>query len=197
MVARLALLMVAAPACGYTWVNVTSSAATLPGGAFAGGHATVGGAKNETLTVCRAYNGAEKSGDTSWTPGHLAKYDGSFSESGYWCAMCLTNPSFCYLYDPSFEVLVPDDGETLAWQDSTGTVQDGAVEAGSWATGPVGKYYVCRINDAKNDRLLPGKLFYYDNRYQCCAANPVDNPNEVCTNSWGDLQTYEALIVRK
>ena len=111
--------------------------------------------------------------------------------------MCLADPSFCYLYDGVQQVLVTEAGETLAWEDSTGTVRDGAVEAGSWAPGPVGKYYVCRLNDIKNGRVLPGKLYYYDNRYQCCAATPVDNPSEVCTNSWGDVRTYEALVARK
>ena len=183
-------------ATSYSWVNVSSSGG-VPAGAVAGGHATVGGTSNATLSVCRALDAEEKAGATSWTPGHLTEYDGSFTESGVWCAFCMTEPAFCYLYDPTFQVLVPDAGEALVWEDSTGTVQDGAVEAGAWASGPAGKTWVCRLDDAKNDRVLPGKLVFRDDAYACCAAAPVDNPNELCTTSWGDIQTYDALVVKK
>lgn len=181
----------------YTWQNVTSDASSLPVDTVRGGYADVGGSKNATLSVCRSLNSVEKSGGTSWTPGHLTKYDGSFTESGYWCAFCMDNPSFCYLYDSSQQVLVLEDGETLHWEDSTGTVQDGAVEVGEWTSGPAGKYYVCRLNDTKNRRVLPGKLYFVDNTYRCCATTPVDNPSEICTTSWGDIQTYEALVAKR
>ena len=47
-------------------------------------------------------------------------------------------------------------------------------------------------------RLMRARAaLFRDDAYACCAAAPVDNPNELCTTSWGDIQKYDALVVKK